>query len=611
MAIKQRPDSPTNNFATLNPLTDGINLGTWTLDDGNLHHYGQGNSTATPTIIPSTRPIYFELIDLDSPKNWYVAFSQDYDYLSNNFFYGSDSIYLGGSGTTSLSISTQGNATFTATVDSTSFSSNEVIGVYANPVTLQIKVYAGGILVKDFVLVNTFTSGKPLMICPSGPQTSTQSFSIYVNFGQDPTFGGNKTPSGGTNSDGSYPDKSGTGIGGFFYDPPAGALALCTANLPEMTPTVNGDTPQDYFKTVLYTGNGSTQSITGVGFQSDFVWIKNRSAPLHHILSDSVRGANNALYSSVTNAEYNSTFNLTSFDSDGFSVGSGTNTNSSGDAIVAWCFRAGGPPTADNTATSGAMTANSVSLNGTLQSSYTPSGSPTIYPTRMSINTDAGFSIVKYQGILDSSTSTATIPHGLASADFCIIKNLDNANTWVVSHTSIEPNVVALQDTGAAASTPPVDATYGQITSLNSNTVTITRGSARGDNVGENLNSWDYIMYCWHSVEGYSKFGSYFGNGSTDGPFVYCGFRPAFVIVKRIDAAQSWAITDNKRTTSYNPVNGILLAESYAAEQNLVWYDFLSNGFKARQSYTGYNASGGTYIYMAFAEQPFNYANAR
>jgi hypothetical protein len=469
------------------------------------------------------------------------------------------------------------------------------------------------------------------------------SSTAYFNFGQDPTFGGNKnTPAtvniNGTNVTGPFaPSGDAAGTSGlFYYPPPAGAKALCTANLPEMTPTVNDDVPKDYFKAVTWTGQttgGAYDHATGkvtTSMAPDLVWIKSRSSSYSNNINDSVRGVGRFLMSNIAVDEVNSSdgYNtnstadantiLRSFDADGFNVGNNVNVNDPSNNMVAWCWKAGGAP--DLTSSPTKPFAKNGVQHETLSAANITAG--TITPTAMSVNTDAGFSIVKYggsntTGLLSSSVSSATIPHGLNDCEFCIIKNLKWSNTWVVSHRSIAPNVMSLQDTGIAGSTPPVDPAYGQITTLGSNTVTITRGSIRGDNVGEDFDAgggqFEYIMYCWHSVEGYSKFGSYTGNEDPDGPFVYCGFRPAWVMVKRTDSANSWFILDNARNF-YNSIDEYLAADDPAGEgtaANIA--DFVSNGVKIRggSGYFGFNASGGTYIYMAFAEQPFNYANAR
>ena len=589
MAIKQRPDSPTNNFATLNPLVNGSGGASISFSEGNLKYDASSNPEAHFTM--NADNYYFEFVDLISNSNasLYIVGASDPGVRAIPYYNISNHARIDYLAHTT-GIDNRGTANLTVT-NGTLFNMlyNYVISVYKKDKSTLILSSVGtsetveidvdGLVGDDFIIVLT-------------NYTSSRSTSYRVNFGQDPTFGGTKTPSGGTNSDGSYPDKSTSGIGGFFYEPPAGAKALCTANLQEMTPTVADDVPKDYFKAVEYSGGSKSIS---VGLQPDLVWIKSRNSGMSHVLSDSLRGNGKFLSTNGIGPEESDSSKFNQFESNGFSVGSHGGVSSS--SQIAWCWKAGGAPTANNSNTSGAMTANSVSLNGTLQSSYTPSGSPTIYPTRMSINTDAGFSIVEYTG---TETSSQTIPHGLSERpDFVISKSLGTGN-WGAWHTNLSGNSYYLG--------------LNQTVQEYSNTTVFHNFTDEIIGVGSDVraNATDgVIACCWHSVEGYSKFGSYAGNGSTDGPFVYCGFRPAFVIVKRIDAAQSWAITDNKRTTSHNPVNGILLAESFAAEQILVFFDFLSNGFKARQSYTGLNASGGTYIYMAFAEQPFNYANAR
>jgi hypothetical protein len=368
---------------------------------------------------------------------------------------------------------------------------------------------------------------------------------------------------------------------------------------------------------VIWSGTTYANATVPVGFTPDFVWAKAENANSNHRLVDSVRGGNGSLmYELASNdAGGNGTDSaITGLSNNGINLSSGNFGAVSGQDIVAWCFRAGGPPDLTSSPTK-PFAKNGVQYE-TLSAANITAG--TITPTAMSVNTDAGFSIVKYggsntTGLLSSSVSSATIPHGLNDCEFCIIKNLDNGNTWVVSHTSITPNVMALQDSGLAASTPPVDPTYGQITSLNSNTVTITRGSTRGDNVGENLNSWGYIMYCWHSVEGYSKFGSYTGNGSPDGPFVYTGFRPAFILLKNTDNSGAWWLIIDAQRSPYNVVDDYLYPNDAAVESSSSGdsFDFLSNGFKPRGTGGGANGSGNKIIFMAFSEQPFKFSNAR
>ena len=430
---------------------------------------------------------------------------------------------------------------------------------------------------------------------------------VACNFGQDPTFGGNKTPSGGTNSDGSYPDKSTSGIGGFFYEPPAGALALCTANLPEMTSTVDDDVPKDYFKAVKYVGDYSSPATISVGFNPDLVWIKQRTpyASQSHCIYDSVRGVSKRLYSDSDSQEITPDGNggVTNFsDNNGFELTRPTNQAFEGyDSsmqMIAWCWKAGGNSNTFNINGTGYSTYSALQTDNTSLPAIT---SGMITPSGMSINTDAGFSIVKYTG---NATAGASVVHGLGQKPDCIIvKRLTGTvMNWGVYHQSLASNEIlqldvpddVYADSGVFNGTQPTSSVFylGETTAI--------------DNA-----SADYIAYCWHSVEGYSKFGSYIGNGSSDGPFVYTGFRPAFVMIKNTNTNTSnWYMFDSARNT-YNVTNRILFPNGNDAESTNNLWDFTSNGFKLRSTDGGANLSGHTIIYMAFAEQPFNYANAR
>jgi len=374
---------------------------------------------------------------------------------------------------------------------------------------------------------------------------------------------------------------------------------------------------------VLYTGNGSTQSITGVGFQPDFVWSKPRSAGFN-IVRDSVRGSTYRLITDGTYAELSDS-NYGTFSSDGFNLGAENNINANTVNYIAWCFRAGGEPSGSTSTTGSAKRINTsgtqddTSCSALATAATNAGASNVITPTLMSINQAAGFSIVKYTG----NGGTRTVPHGLSSApDFIIIKSLSEGTTnytgqWDVYHTSLGANkLIALNTTGAYTSPTNV-----WTATPDSNVITI--GSA----AAINYSSDNYIAYCWHSVEGYSKFGSYTGNGSTDGPFVYCGFRPAFVMIKQITTTSdysSWAIFDNARDPS-NPTNYLhsIFANRSAQEgkrgdgtsansANVVVLDILSNGFKLRDvGSSEINQDTKEYIFMAFAEQPFKFSNAR
>jgi hypothetical protein len=406
-----------------------------------------------------------------------------------------------------------------------------------------------------------------------GEYVSTQ----VINFGQDSSFGGEVTRQGNTDAN---------GIGDFYYAPPAGYLALCTANLPD--PAIDpaeDDVPADYFNTVLYTGNNSTQSITGVGFQPDWTWIKARNTSLMgHILTDAVRGVGKALISNATNAEdTNHEYGyLSVFDSDGFTVTAGSTNadrvNNSSYNYVSWNWLAGN--------------GTSTNTDGTITST-------------VSANQKAGFSIVSYTG----NGSNATVGHGLSSTpEMIIFKNrTSSGNSWVVYSYELGATKYLLLDSTGAAGTY----NHFQNTAPTSSVAYITGGAT-----AVNANTNNYIAYCFNSVEGYSKFGSYTGNGSTNGPFVYTGFQPAFVILKRTDAAsRNWMMQNNK-SNPYNVVASVLSSDLSDQEYTSTasggyGVDFVSNGFKILNNNVNWNASGGTYIYMAFAEMPFKYANAR
>jgi len=361
----------------------------------------------------------------------------------------------------------------------------------------------------------------------------------------------------------------------------------------------------DNFKTVLYTGNGGTQSITSVGFQPDFVWSKSMSHGDSHALIDAVRGGDKSLYSNAIVAEntYAADTATITFGSDGFSfTEGGLINNRPGGNFVAWCWKAGGAP-------SGGFTGTEAMVDGsqTTCSALATSAGASITPTAMSVNTKAGFSIVKYTG---TGSTGGTVPHGLnKKPDMVIVKNLnDGTKSWNITSFITTPS------TDLTTNTFNIGSKTGGVLALNTD-VGAAAYTIDGQTSG---NGENHIAYCWHSVEGYSKFGSYTGNGSADGPFVYCGFRPAFLIIKNSNLSGShWLLYDNQRS-NYNVVNKILFPASSAEENGegtagMDDVDFLSNGFKIRGNPAGtwQNGTNDKLIFMAFAEQPFIYSNAR
>jgi len=334
--------------------------------------------------------------------------------------------------------------------------------------------------------------------------------------------------------------------------------------------TINKST--DYFNTKLYTGNGGTQSITGVGFTPSFTWIKGRTSQEYdHQLYDAVRGVTKAIASNSGDAEATESTSLTSFDSDGFSLGSFGRTNSSGHNKASWNWKANGQGSA-NTA-------------GSINTTYT------------SANTTSGFSICQWTG----TQSTGTIAHGLNRVPkIYFVKNLDTTDSWnVFAKTGyMDENYRLLLDTTGVRISDS-DAWNSQVPTSSLFTV--------GSNTGTNKSGSSLIAYVFAEVKGFSKFGEYIGNGNADGAFIYTGFKPAMVILKRVSgSAGDWLIFDNKR----NPFNGVderLYPNGNYAEENSTTtvVDFVSNGFKLKGlNSNAWNTSSNYYIYMAFAEAP-------
>ena len=358
----------------------------------------------------------------------------------------------------------------------------------------------------------------------------------------------------------------------FAYTQPTGFLKLNTFNLPDST-IEDGSTN---FNTVLYTGDGAVDNaITGVGFQPDWTWIKERNGAANHGLYDAVRGVQKDLVSNTTGAETTQSTGLTAFDSDGFTTGVLAKLNTNNDTYVAWNWKAGGTG-ASNT-------------NGTITST-------------VSANTIAGFSVVTYTG---NGTSGATIGHGLGAVPQFVVTKARTSSTyaWNSWHTSLGTNYhINLNTTGGQDNSVNIFPTAG-MTSTTFQTAT----SAIKYN---NLSGVNYVAYVFTGIEGYSKFGSYTGNGNANGTFVYTGFKPAYVMIKRTNTTGSWYTFDNKRE-GYNVDNDTLLANTTAAETTTDYIDILSNGFKPRTTAAAVNTSGSTYVYMAFAKNPFKNSTAR
>ena len=328
----------------------------------------------------------------------------------------------------------------------------------------------------------------------------------------------------------------------------------------------------------IYTGNGSTQSITGLDFQPDWVWIKNRSSSNNNRLFDSVRGAGFNIVSNATSAQIDAGTGtggqLRSFTSDGFTVGSDGSVNHNNENIVSWNWKAG------------------TSVSGTT----TGSGTGKAYSG--SVNTTSGFSIITYLG---NGSAGHTIPHHLGvTPEIIITKRLSDAGEWYVFSTGMgNTKHMRLNQTGAEDTAN----TIWNNTSPTSSVFTV------GTNGDVNGNNNPIIAYSFNSVQGYSKMGEYIGNGNADGPFIYTGLKPAFVMIKRtIGGTDNWVIYDNKRSP-FNEANENLVANSSSPTNTGIKIDMLSNGFKCRVTEGNTNVSGNTYTYMAFAENPFVASN--
>ena len=432
---------------------------------------------------------------------------------------------------------TGGNAGF-------SFSVGDVIGVALNADAGNVTFYQNNsVLGSSYPFsINNAGNGTYYFITGLGDGAAT---TLYLNFGQQ----------------------------GFKYTPPTGYKALNTYNLP--TPTIaNG---AQYMAATLWTANGGVQTINngtnttiGTTFQPDLVWNKSRSNAYNHNLNDSVRGPQYFLYSNLTNSEVTDVNYITSFNSNGWSIGSSNYAN--GVTMVGWQWKGGGTGVSNT--------------NGSITST-------------VSANTTAGFSVVTYTG----TGANATVGHGLGVAlNFIILKSRNNADHWYAYHSSIGNTGAVFPDLTNATIT---NSGYWNNTSPTSSVFSIGTIPSQS--------TWTYVAYCWAAVAGYSAFGSYTGNGSTDGAFVYTGFRPRWIMVKQTTASSTtnWWIYDSSRDI-YNVAGDELAANTSNAESSgNTDLDLLSNGFKFRSSTGGLNGSGGTYIYAAFAETPFSFSRAR
>jgi hypothetical protein len=541
------PDSPENNFCTWNSLSKGVGT---TTTEGNLKAIYTSNNQAgiSSTFSVDTGKYYFEVGCQTASVFIGVAPST---------YKNPDNI---NSTTGSIHYADDGNKSLAGTETSygASYGDGDVIGVALNLDDGEVTFYKNNSSQGALSLTSGLSYG---ISSASGSSTST--FTVILNSGQDSSFAGTETAQGNTDAN---------GIGDFYYAPPSGFLALCTANLPEPTIGANSTTQaDDHFESVLYEGDGSTQNIA-VNFKPDWTWIKNRDATDDHQLFDSSRGATNVLESNTTAAEAANDDTLTAFISTGFSLGDDVTVNTNNESYASWNWLANGGTTSSN---------SDGSITSTVQA-----------------NTDAGFSIVTYTG----TGSNATVGHGLSSVpQMYIVKRRSNTGNWYTYHESIGNTKRLRLDENSVATT---ESTAWNNTSPTSSVFSI------GTSVDVNAGSNTYVSYCFHSVEGYSKIGSYTGNVALDGTFVYTGFEPAFILLTNtVNAGYNWSVWDGVRNP-FNVATKHLFPDLAYVEGAFPSLDLLSNGFKLRHPDLYYNA-GVKFIYMAFAKSSFKYANAR
>jgi len=561
-------DSPTNNFATLNPISRDSQSGPsyGTLSEGNLkasfsdydiYKYAWATQPTSTTGTYYWEVTYSGTSATTQNERWYAGASGVDNSTYSTRYYEGFFLYAHPAGIGNR-LYYNGDSNY-VTLGGTKWpQNNDVTQFLYDANTGKIWVGVNNSWWDPTGTKGSFNAASPtatlsttgLSVIPYVGQQNyaiTSSLSYIVNFGQQD----------------------------FAYTPPVDSLTLSTANLPD--PAIDpaeDDSPQDHFSALAYDGTGVNPTThTGVGFQPDFVWLKVRAYADNHNLFDAVRGAGERISSNTSEAETFTT-HFTAFNTDGFTTTADSGYNSSGRTYIAWNWKGNGSGSTNTTG----------SINSTV-----------------SANQAAGFSIVKYSGTNNASES---VGHGLTQKPQAILlKKITSSTDWVVYHESVctDDRHFLYLNTNAALTTG--GATRWDISAFNTNTFTV------GDDQSVNASGEDYIAYCFHSVEGFSKFGSYTGNGSSDGPFVYTGFRPAFLITKKTNGTGNWRINDSSRDP-FNVVDLGLNANETQTEFSQNSADFLSNGFKIRDT-GGANDSGDTYVYIAFAENPFKYANAR
>ena len=588
-----------SNFAVLNPLTKGSRS---SLSLGNLKH---SSTTAdlsgmTATFGVTTGKWYWELYVYDSGSGYfYTGISSGYE-GGGHYYQGYSE--LNGFANNAIRLRDNG------TIDDQSSSDDPDRWGTISISTTGLSTMDNG----DIVMLALDYDNKKLWFGKNGtffnsgnPATGTNAQASWdgsipiifpvsesyhnntqtYNFGQDSSFAGQK-------STGTASAADGNGFGDFYYTPPSGYLALCSGNQTTSTDIDPAETDSEIggkqCGAVTYTGNGTTQSITGLGFKPDLVWLKERSSATtsNHKMTDSSRGVQKAIESNANGPQGDDTNGVTAFGTDGFSVGSDGNYNENTETYVAWCWRANGGTTSTNT-------------DGTLAST-------------VQANQAAGFSIVTTTG----NGTASTIGHGLGKAPKLIFsKQLNSTGIWVSYHP--------FQDDGGGSGHAGYlhlseNQAYSSLSSIWNNTAPTSTVFSVGNAGNTNATSSTYVHYCWSEIEGYSKFGAYTGNGETgdDGPFIFTGFRPRIAFFKRANGTSGWTVVDSEvyprnnrdgpERSEWNTSAAAVTGSSATREM-----DFLSNGVKLRTSNTNVNVQDGHYIFGAWGDVPFKYNNTR
>ena len=551
----QMPDTPTNNFCTVNPI-DGQTANK--LKEGSLQ-LEPGNNRSRGTFAVTTGKWYFELLLKDqSNSNVQVGIAgvvhniagdtaNEFVRINHPSSNGNGVILkLGGTDTDNLGAVVNGDiigVAFDMDAEEISFLENNTA---INAATTDVDF--SGLTNKDMMA--------PHFVNQNGRRS-------VVNFGQDSSFAGNKTAQG---------NQDGNGFGDFYYAPPSGYLALCSKNLPDCAVV-----PSGHFSISTWTGDGSEQAITGAGFQPDWVWLKNTTSSVSSGIYDAIRGATKEIDSDSVASETTLAQGLKSFDTDGYTLGTDTSVGENTAGFVGYNWLAGGGAGSSNT-------------DGSINTGST------------SVNVDGKFSISTYTG---NATEGATVGHGLGVApELIMVSNVDTNGGWSIYHTAWGETKVG-----------PLQSNEAINTSANiwNNTAPGTSVFTIGNNAAINGNNQTFVAYSFASVPGYSKIGSYVGNGATDGPFVNTGFRPRWVIVKAITLYQNYLIRDTARDIN-NPLDDGYRADLPNAQNaNTAEYrvDYVSNGFKVRHADDVQNDGDVLFAYWAFAETPFKHANAR